>query len=77
VGGTYGEDGQLVVAVTSPPIDGAATDAVIRAVAAALGTRPARIRLVTGQTSRSKVLAIDVDDADEAVVRERLRVLLG
>lgn len=75
VGGAYGDDRQLVVAVTSPPVDGAATTAVIGAVAAALGVRPARIRLVSGQTARSKVLAVDVGN-DEAAVRDRLRALL-
>ncbi len=76
VGGSYGDDCQLVVAVTAQPVDGAATDAVVTAVAHALGVRPARVRLVTGHTSRSKVLAIDID-ADEGALRDRVRVLLA
>lgn len=75
VGGAYGEDRHLVVAVTSHPVDGAATEAVIAAVAAALGVRPARVRLVSGRTSRSKVLAVDTEDADG--LRERFLALLG
>lgn len=75
VGGSYGDDRQLVVAVTAQPVGGAATDAVIAAVADALGVRPARIRLVTGHTSRSKLLAVDADD--ESAVRARLESLLG
>lgn len=75
VGGSYGDDHQLVVAVTARPVDGAATDAVVKAVADALGVRPARVRLVTGHTSRSKVLAIDIH-SDEEALRERVRALL-
>ncbi len=76
VGGAYGEPPQLAVAVSSPPVDGAANDAVVKAVAAALGLRPARVTVVTGHTARSKVLALDVDDVDEPDVRNRVRALL-
>lgn len=76
VGGAYGDSGQLVVAVNAPPVDGAANDAVVRAVADALGLRPARVRVVSGQTARSKVLELDVSDADEAAVREAVARLL-
>jgi uncharacterized protein (TIGR00251 family) len=76
VGGAYGEPPQLVVAVTAPPVDGAANEAVLRAVAAALGLRPRQIRLVSGQTSRSKVLELDVPDGDEAAIRHTLEELL-
>lgn len=68
VGGAYGDTGQLVVAVNAPPVDGAANEAVVKAVASALGLRPARVRVVSGHTSRSKVLALDVTDGDEAVI---------
>ena len=53
VGGSYGDTGQLVVAVNAPPVDGAANDAVVNAVAAALGLRPARVTVVSGHTARS------------------------
>lgn len=75
VGGSYG-DGELVVAVNAPPVDGAANEAVIRAVADALGLRPRQVRLVSGHTARSKVLSVEVaDDAAEALA-ERVRELL-
>lgn len=58
VGGSYG-DGQLVVAVSKPPVDGAANAAVVSAVAAAFGVRRSAVRLISGQTARTKVLELD------------------
>jgi uncharacterized protein YggU (UPF0235/DUF167 family) len=64
VGGRYdGSHGPaLVVAVTARAVEGAATEAALRAVAAALGVRRAAVRLQTGQTSRDKVLAVETAD---------------
>ena len=52
-------DGESVqIRVTSPPADGAANEAVLRLLAAALG-RPARdLTLVRGTTARIKLIAI-------------------
>lgn len=75
VGGAYGDDRQLVVAVTAQPVEGAATTAVVKAVADALGVRPARVRVVSGDTARTKILAIDAEDPD--ALHERLVTLLG
>lgn len=74
VGGTYGDD-QLVVAVTSPPVDGAANEAVIIAVAEALGLRPRQVSVFSGSSSRSKVLDVDANDADD--VGSRIAALLS
>jgi uncharacterized protein YggU (UPF0235/DUF167 family) len=76
VGGSYGDPPQLTVAVNSPPVDGAANAAVVKAVAAALELRPSRVTVVTGHTARSKVLAVDVDDATEPDMRARVLALL-
>lgn|SRR5690554_417202 len=75
VGGSYGEgpDARLVVAVSERAVDGAATKAVLRAVAKAFGVRPREVELVSGATSRDKVVAIDLPDDD---VRARLAELL-
>jgi uncharacterized protein YggU (UPF0235/DUF167 family) len=66
VGGRY--DGPygpaLVVAVTAPPVDGRATEAVVRAVADALGLRPRDITLRTGTASRDKLLSVTSSDPD-------------
>ena len=77
VGGTYGDPPQLAVAVSSPPVDGAANEAVVKAVASALGLRPARVTVISGHTSRSKVLALDVRDTEEAALRDRMLALLS
>lgn len=76
VGGAYGATGHLVVAVNAPPVDGAANEAVTKAVAAALGLRPSRVSVVSGHTARSKVLALDVPDGDEPTVIDEVDQLL-
>lgn len=76
VGGSYGDTGQLVVAVSAPPVDGAANDAVAKAVAEALGMRPGRVTVVSGHTARTKVLALDVADGDEATVMDEVDQLM-
>ena len=50
---------RLRVAVTAPPVDGAANDAVIDALARAFGVRRAAVRIVRGETGRRKTVQID------------------
>src|SRR5699024_2185689 len=72
VGGLHGDG--LVVAVTARAVDGAATEAALRALADVLGVRPRHGSLVSGATSRDKVVEVDEDAADDLVQRlERLR----
>ena len=49
---------ELKVKVTAPPVDSAANDAVIKLLAKQLGCSKSSIRLLRGQTSRSKVVEI-------------------
>ncbi|HKA68005.1 MAG TPA: DUF167 domain-containing protein [Actinomycetes bacterium] len=63
VGGSYG-DGALVVAVPARAVDGRATEAALTAVAEAFGVRPRQVRLVSGATSRNKLIEIDGDPAE-------------
>jgi uncharacterized protein len=72
VGGRYGEDDVLVVAVSAPAVDGLATDAVLAAVAAAFGLRPRQVELVSGATNRTKVLRLDGDASSLAERRDAL-----
>ena len=60
VGGRYeGPHGPaLIVAVGAPAVDGRATEAVRRALAAALGVRAAEVELRLGATSRDKVFTV-------------------
>ena len=72
VGGAYGDS--LVVAVSARAVDGAATDAALAAVAKALGLRRREVVLVTGTTSRDKV--VEITTAEPDAVRQRIATLL-
>jgi len=63
VGGQYGDgsDGQepvLIVSVAPRAVDGAATEAALLAVAKAFDLRRADVGLVSGLTSRTKVIEL-------------------
>jgi uncharacterized protein len=60
VGGSH--DGALVVRVGERAVDGRATEAALAAVATALGVRRRQLRLVSGATSRTKVVEVDGGD---------------
>jgi uncharacterized protein (TIGR00251 family) len=66
VGGRQGD--ALVVAVTARAVDGKATEAALRALAAAFQVKRRDVALVSGATSRDKV--VDIDGApDELAIR--------
>lgn len=44
--------------VTAPPVEGAANEAVVRAVAAALGLAPSDIAIERGNKGRRKLLSV-------------------
>lgn len=77
VGGSY--DGPfgpaLIIAVTPPAVSGRATEAARRALAEALGVRPAAVSLRTGTTSRDKLFTVDTAEPDQLTAR--LAVLRG
>jgi uncharacterized protein (TIGR00251 family) len=52
-------DGRVVLRVTAPPVDQAANDAVVAALADVLDTPRRAIRIVSGQTSRNKAVEIE------------------
>jgi uncharacterized protein len=64
VGGSH--DGALVIKVAARAVDGQATKAALQALAKALGVRRRDVVLVTGATSRTKV--VDVPDEARAAV---------
>lgn len=62
-------DRVLLVRVAAPPADGAANAAVARLLAGTLGIAASRIRVVTGASARTKVIAIDDVSAAEIEAR--------
>ena len=63
------------VSLAAPPVDGAANDELVRFLAEVLGLPKRSIRLVRGETSRTKLL--EIDGIDEAAATERLQAALG
>lgn len=69
--GVGGEQaGALVVRVNAPAVEGRATEAALAAVAAAFGVRREAVTLVTGKTSRTKV--VEVADGDPRLLADLL-----
>jgi uncharacterized protein (TIGR00251 family) len=64
VAGVLGD--QLRVRLTAPPVDGAANEALVRFLAERLGVPRSAVRLVGGETGRSKVVAVDGIGVSEA-----------
>ena len=64
------KEGVLVVRLTSPPVDGAANSSLIRLLAKKTGVPRSRIRIVSGEKGRSKVL--EFEGIELQVLRERL-----
>lgn len=71
VRGTHGD--ALVVAVQARAVEGKATEAALRALAEALGVRRRDLVLVSGATSRDKVVEVADPPADLDAVLARLR----
>ena len=63
----------LKVRVHAPPVDGAANQAVIEALADALGVPKRAVTIVSGESGRSKV--VDVAGLSAAEMRTRLSAL--
>ena len=56
VEGVHGD--ALKVRVNAPPVDGAANEAVVEVLAEALGVPRRMVRIVAGESSRSKVVEV-------------------
>ena len=69
VDGLHGD--ALKVRVTAPPVEGAANDAVVAVLAAALGVPRRMVRIVAGDAARTKVVEVD------GVTAEAVRALGG
>ena len=71
--GIYGEgaDAQLKIAVHAPPLEGRANQALIAFLADFFSVPRAKIELISGELSRSKIFLLD------GVTRERAEALLA
>ena len=63
----------LVIAVNAPAVDGRATEAARKALAGALGVRPAAVSLRTGAASRDKLFLVAPAGPELAGRLSRLR----
>ena len=52
------DDSHFAVAVKEPPVEGQANAAIITALAGFLNIAPTRLKIVSGYTSRQKVIEI-------------------
>jgi len=64
VGGEH--DGALIVRVSARAVDGKATEAALAAVADSFGIRRSAVRLVSGASSRTKI--VDADGGDPRIL---------
>jgi uncharacterized protein YggU (UPF0235/DUF167 family) len=62
--------GALIVAVSARAVDGKATEAALTSVASAFGVRRSAVTLVTGASSRTKI--VEVAGGDPAVLTQLL-----
>lgn len=67
VGGRYGdaEPAVLSVRVSAPAVDGRANEAVVRALADALGVSRSAVRILRGATARTKLVEVEGGDEQE------------
>jgi hypothetical protein len=63
------KEGALELSVTAAPVDGQANDAVVRALATALGVPRRSVTLVAGDTGRTKVIEVAGMTADQVILR--------
>jgi uncharacterized protein len=63
-GARAGAPAVLLVRVRARPVEGAATTAAERAIAAALGVRAGQVHVVRGATSREKLIEVTDAPAD-------------
>ncbi len=74
VGGSAGDPPRLVVQVGEQAVDGKATEAALKALAKAFNLKTSQVTLVTGHTSRDKVVELD---GPEPLTSEQLAKLIA
>ena len=56
----------LKIALTAPPVEGKANEALIDFLSKTAGLRKSAVALISGQSHRQKVVALNFDSADTA-----------
>jgi uncharacterized protein (TIGR00251 family) len=64
------QDGALKVALTAPPVDGAANEALTKLLAKALGVAKSDVEILRGDRARIKVLRVHGVSADDVRLGE-------
>ena len=62
-------NGELKIALVAPPVEGAANRALIEYIAKRMGVPRSDVRLLSGDTSRHKVLSVEGVTAETAMLR--------
>jgi uncharacterized protein len=57
-------EGVLLVRVAAPPVDGAANEALVKLIARELDIAPSAVRVVSGATARTKLVAVSGVEPD-------------
>ena len=60
------ENGGLKIRLTAPPVDGAANEALVRFLADTLAIARSQVEIVSGHTSRDKIIRISGVDRTDA-----------
>lgn len=68
---TAQENGQVKVRVTSPPVEGRANGHMLKLLARSLRVPKSSLKILRGQTSRTKLVEIGEFDRDDALRRLR------
>ena len=63
-------EGALQVSVAAAPVDGQANEAVVKALASALGVHRRDVKIVAGETGRQKI--VEISGLSESMLRARL-----
>jgi uncharacterized protein (TIGR00251 family) len=68
------EGGGIKIRLTAPPVDGAANEALVRFLADSFSLPKSQVEIVTGHTSRDKIIritGIGQEQAEKALKREK------
>ena len=67
------DNGGIKIRLTAPPVDGAANEALVKFLATEFGTAKSQVSIVSGHTSRDKIVRIEGvgQEAVESLLKSR------